>query len=142
MRNNQPLSQEQLGRFLTANGLRLTEGGFVVAPEEDLVGLIAGNRRGFYVVIFEESYHQEHCTIKAWWPSFRPAWIIFGGDEVDTGPILGPDEVICDFCNDTIISRPVPVVGYDALCPACFGGLGLRFPSRIKPYVPSLKEAK
>jgi len=58
-----------------------------------------------------------------WWtPRERPAYVFYDdwGRVVAVGPSLGPDEVICDFCNALVWVRPVPLIGNMAVCPSCF----------------------
>ena len=133
------MTGEQLDCFLVANGLRIEPSGTLLAPEGEKVGTVALVDDGTFLArVFEESYRQGENEVTAWWPEFRPAWVIItpdGGMEV--GSTLGPGEVICDVCNAEVTIRPVPVVNGYARCARCFGDLGLPFPGHIEPYDPA-----
>jgi len=142
---NHRLTREQMDGFLAANGLTIGPDSALLTPDGEKIGVAVENERSFHLTVFEEAYRHGQTTVKAWWPGFRTAWIIvgFGGqdeDEADIGPTLGPDEVLCDYCNATVIERPVPVVDTYALCAACFSRLGLPFPGHVTPYVPEAWE--
>lgn len=60
-------------------------------------------------------------TYTFWTPTERPAFVAFWGDgEIEEGPTLGADEVICDSCNGDIRFTPVPLADGYALCDDCF----------------------
>jgi hypothetical protein len=132
------LTAEQLSLFLATNGLGVDRAsGKLLTPGGQEVGVVADAGGVFRLTLFEEEYTIYGTVVKAWWPGFRTAWIIVGARKPDEiGPTLGPHEVICDFCNATIVTRPVPVVDTNALCPECFERTGLRFPGRVSPYTP------
>ncbi len=133
------MTGEQLGCFLVANGLHAEPNGALFAPGGEKVGTVALVGDGaFLALVCEESYRQGEDEVRAWWPEFRPAWVIItpdGGMEV--GCTLGPDEVICDVCNAEVTIRPVPVANGYARCARCFGDLGLPFPGHVEPYDPA-----
>jgi hypothetical protein len=132
------LTAEQLSLFLAANGLSV-DSGELLTPTGTRVGFAAGADGIFCLTLCEDGYTADETEVKAWWPGFRTAWIVVGTREPDEiGPTLGPDEVVCDFCNATIVSRPVPVVNTNALCPECFERTGLPFPGSVSPYVPEM----
>jgi hypothetical protein len=132
------LTAEELSLFLAANGLSMNRtSGKIFTPAGIEVGFVADTDGVFRLTLCEEEYTLDETEVKAWWPGFRTAWIIVGAREpAEIGPTLGPHEVVCDFCNATIVIRPVPVVNTDALCPKCFERTGLRFPGSVSPYVP------
>jgi hypothetical protein len=137
------MTEDQLHAFVVANGLERGPDGLLLAPNEAIVGIVTGCS-SFRVTIFEEEYERQGEVVRAWWPTARPSWILIGGlaDDGDreVGPPLGPDEAICDLCNATITTRPVPVVSDYALCQACFQETGLPFPGTVEPYVPHIFE--
>jgi hypothetical protein len=140
MNNNRiRMTKEQLDYFLVANGLRTEPVGALLAPKGEKVGtvtLVDGDT--FLNLVSEEGYRQGEDEVKAWWPEFRPAWVLVAPDgEIEVGDTLGPDEVICDVCNAEVMIRPVPVVNGCARCRRCFGDLDLPFPGRIEPYEPT-----
>ena len=130
------MSGEQLARFLTVDGLHVESTGALLAPRGEKVGTVIQIGEGAsLVLIFEEGYTRGRDEVRAWWPGFRPAWIIVVADgETEIGDTLGPGDVICDRCNANITIRPVPVIGDWALCPSCFARLNLPFPGRVEPY--------
>jgi len=129
------MTEEQLARFLVANGLCLSKNQWL-AREGEVVGIVRRPYHGPLVVtVFEEKQRRDGCEVMAWLPAFRPAWtLVTSGGEVEVGELLGPDEVICDLCNADINTRPVPVVNVWALCGDCFPSFDLPFPGRIRPY--------
>jgi hypothetical protein len=137
--NRVRMNREQLDCFLVANGLRTGPDGALLAPKGENVGTVTLVDGGaFLILMSEESYRQGEEEVKAWWPEFRPAWVLVAPDgEIEVGDTLGPDEVICDVCNAEVTIRPVPVVNGYARCRRCFGDLGLPFPGRIEPYEPT-----
>ena len=125
-----------MARFLTVDGLHVESTGALLAPRGEKVGTVIQIGEGAsLVLIFEEGYTRGRDEVRAWWPGFRPAWIIVTDDgKTKVGDALGPDEVTCDRCNANITIRPVPVVGDCALCPSCFAKLDLPFPGKVEPY--------
>ena len=130
------MTGEQLDRFLAANGLHVDPDGALLAPGGEKVGTVAPVDGGtFLALVFEEGYRRGEDEVTAWWPEFRPAWVIVtSSGETEIGDTLGPGEAICDRCNANITTRPVPVVGDWALCPSCFARLDLPFPGSVEPY--------
>jgi hypothetical protein len=135
------LTVGQLARFTSANGMRL-DGSRLFAPNGKNVGRVR-LARGAPLILsaIQESYvlpaqaGHDGCEITAWWPAFRPAWMLVTGDgEVEVGDMLGPDDVICDLCNADVSIRTVPMVGSYALCTACFARQGMPFPGTVGPY--------
>jgi hypothetical protein len=132
------LTAEQLSLFLAANGLGV-DSGELLTPAGARTGFVAGADGVFCLTLCEDGYTADEIEVKAWWPGFRAAWIVVGAHEPEEiGPTLGPDEVVCDLCNATIVTRPVPVVNTDALCPKCFERTGLPFPGSIPLYIPEM----
>lgn len=143
---------DALRNFLRANGLRPDldqEVSLIRTPDDHIVGVAvlgaAVGAVGAVAFLAGEQYTAPDGTeVAAWWPTARPAWTLIPLDEnlqedteaVEVGPTLGPDEVVCDICNDLILIRPVPLVDGHALCRRCFSRTGLRFPSGVAPYVP------
>ena len=137
--NRVRMSREQLGCFLVANGLRAEPDGTLLAPKGEKVGTVTLVDGGtLLILVSEEGYRQGEDEVRAWWPEFRPAWVIVAPDgEIEVGDTLGPDEVICDVCNAEVTIRPVPVVNGYARCRRCFSDLDLPFPGCIEPYEPA-----
>jgi hypothetical protein len=137
--NRVRMTKEQLDCFLVANGLRAEPDGALLAPKDEKVGTVALTDEGvFLTFIPQEGYRQGEDEVSAWWPEFRPAWVLVAPDgEIEVGDTLGPDEVICDVCNAEVTIRPVPVVNGYARCRRCFSDLDLPFPGRIEPYEPA-----
>ena len=133
------MTEEQLDCFLVSNGLHAESNGALLVPEGEKMGTVALIDDGtFLALVCEEGYRQGENEVTAWWPEFRPAWVIItpdGGMEV--GSTLGPGEVICDVCNAEVTIRPVPVVNGYARCARCFSDLGLPFPGHVEPYDPA-----
>ena len=130
------MTREQLADFLISNGLVMAPDGAITAPQGETVGqTFATGSDSFLVIVLEEGYTRGEDRVTAWWPGFRPAWVMTTADgKTEVGDTLGPGEVICDLCNADISTRPVPVVGTWALCLRCFTRLNLPFPGRIEPY--------
>ncbi len=133
------MTGEQLDCFLAANGLHVDPDGALLAPGGEKVGTVAPIDEGtFLALVFEEGYRRGEDEVTAWWPEFRPAWVIVtpdGGTEI--GDTLGPGGVICDVCNAEVVIRPAPVVNGYARCARCFSDLGLPFPGHVEPYDPA-----
>lgn len=132
------VSPGQLAEVVDANGLEMV-GDNLFTPDGARVGVIhvSESRSIAKVVLLSPEYQVGHQVVRAWWPGFRRAWSITIGDRVSVGPVLGPDEVLCDVCNKRVQMRPVPVVNEYALCRACFSDTGLAFPTcrdELKPY--------
>ncbi len=134
----QETSPGQLVQVLTANGLEMV-GECLFAPDGTRVGVVqvSESKSIAKVVLFSPEYTDRHQVVRAWWPGFRRAWSITTGDQVSVGPVLGPDEVICDMCNRRVQVRPVPVVNAYARCRECFRDTGLPFPGPVEPYIPA-----
>jgi hypothetical protein len=134
----QEVSPDQLVEVVTANGLELVGEG-LFTPDGTRVGVVhvGKSKSKAKVVLLSPEYEDRHQVVRAWWPGFRRAWSITTGDRVSLGPVLGPDEVICDICNRRVQMRPVPVVNEYALCRDCFSDTGLAFPTcpdELEPY--------
>ena len=123
-------------RYLAANDLRVQDGK-ILTPTGVGIGRAVEGGDVVLLIVFEEGYSRGDTHVTAWWPHFRPSYILVGGSDAETGPTLGPDEAICDFCNGDILIRPVPVTDGYALCRSCFERMGLDFPGTIRPYVPA-----
>ena len=144
------ISWAALVRFLRANGLHLdSETGVarVITQSGVIVGdvIIDDPADGCFLLMQEGEYETlDGSEVRAWWPTERPAWTYTPLDEnlqedaeaTEVGPMLGPDEVVCDLCNAPVLIRPVPVVDGYALCAHCLERTGLPFPGRVAPYIP------
>ncbi len=130
------LSRKGARQYLEANDLRVQDGE-LLAPTGARIGKAVEAGDTVLLVVFEEGYGRGGVRVTAWWPHFRPSYVLVGGGETEVGPTLGPDEVICDACNREVLIRPVPVVDGYALCRSCFERTGLDFPGTIPPYVPA-----
>lgn len=137
----QETSAGQLAQVLAANGLEMV-GECLFTPDGTRVGVVhvGESKSTAKVVLLSPEYTDGHQVVRAWWPGFRRAWSITTGDQVSLGPVLGPDEVICDMCNRRVQVRPVPVVNECAQCRECFRDTGLPFPGRVEPYIPERDE--
>ncbi len=129
------LSREAFRRYLEANDLQVQDG-YLLTPLGTKIGKAIDTGAAVLLVIFEEGYTQGNAHVTAWWPHFRPSYILVGGGDVEAGPSLAPDEVICDVCNAEVLIRPVPVVGGYAMCRDCFARTNLQFPGTVRPYIP------
>jgi len=130
------LSREGAGRHLEANDLQVQDGE-LLTPTGVRIGRAVEVGDVVLLVVFEEGYSRGNTHVTAWWPHFRPSYVLIGGGDTEVGPPLGPDEVICDVCNADVLIRPVPVVDGYAMCRSCFERTGLDFPGTIRPYVPA-----
>ena len=75
------MTEEQLGCFLVSNGLHAESNGALLAPEGEKMGTVALVDDGtFPVLVCEEGYRQGEDEVRAWWPEFRPAWVIVTPD--------------------------------------------------------------
>jgi hypothetical protein len=138
------LAEEDARFFLKANGLAQF-GDAVVTETGALAGRLRVVRRGhervWVLEMFEAFYTDgEGAEVKAWWPCYRPSFIMADetGRVLETGERLGPDLVVCDWCNRDVVMRPVPVVCGYAHCARCFAEARLAFPGAIRPYVPAI----
>lgn len=131
------LEAKWIQRLLDGNGLRQS-GEKLLAPDDRCIGMVLRHRDPLFrlVALLEVATVQGDSRVVAWWPKPRSAWTIWMGDEMESGRMLGPEEVVCDLCNDAVLIRPVPVVDTYALCAGCFARSGLVFPGCIKPYIP------
>jgi hypothetical protein len=133
------MTPERFGDFIAAHALTI-EGGRILAlltPAGQRVGLAARQGDAVTLWLCTGAYRAQGAVIKAWWPTERPLVIIsdLDGSNAQCLGRLGPSQVICDLCNAEVRVRPVPVVGNDALCRACFQRTGLPWPGGIAPYV-------
>jgi hypothetical protein len=134
------MTRKQVDGFLAANGLTIGLFGVLMTPADEEVGMVftkAGAGNVQYVLVHHAQQVIDGVLVRTWWPNYRPAYVMAFGDDVETGPTLPPDEVICDYCNASIQTRPVAMVGEDALCPACFAETGYPFPGSVQPFDPN-----
>jgi len=130
-------AQSPLAWFLFFNGLEI----LLESRNTGTVITLAGHRVGTVHISVTTEINLEETgytlpdgtTVKTWWPEYRPSYMTDRGEE---GPLLGPDQVICDLCNADILVRPVFTVGNNALCLNCFRETKLPPPTRIIPQVP------
>ncbi len=70
--------------------------------------------------------------IVEWWDrsDFQGRFNMVMGADENMQPVADPqhldistvpdDCIVCDYCNDDLLTFPVPVIGGSALCPECF----------------------